>query len=140
MLALTSKGRTFSYPLSKNANLHGQLGYRKFDTASPTSPTRVPMELIPKSIKDPYAKSSRFIRLPSLDQVVPETEGKDDGVSEGVYCDRLFEVPALRGVAVDQAVAGSRTSFVKTKGEGRVLAWGANEFGWEYCLSCCFAC
>jgi len=44
-------------------------------------------------------------------------------------CDRLFEVPALRGVDVQQAVAGDRTSFVVTQRDGRVLAWGANEYG-----------
>jgi len=38
-------------------------------------------------------------------------------------------VPALRGVDVRQAVAGDRTSFVVTRRDGRVLAWGANEYG-----------
>lgn len=45
------------------------------------------------------------------------------------FCDRLFEVPALRGVDVGQIAAGDRTSFIVTRRDGRVLGWGANEYG-----------
>lgn len=41
----------------------------------------------------------------------------------------LFEIPSLKGVDVAQAVAGTRSSYVRTKKEGRVLGFGANEFG-----------
>jgi alpha-tubulin suppressor-like RCC1 family protein len=44
------------------------------------------------------------------------------------FSDRLFEVPALRGVNVVQIAACARSSFVRTD-TGRVLGWGANDFG-----------
>ncbi|KAH8117476.1 RCC1/BLIP-II [Phellopilus nigrolimitatus] len=108
LLALTSSGRTFAHPISKNANTHGQLG--------------VSVELIPRAILDPYANVSlrpRFRKQP--------TAGLDDTSIR--FCDRLYEVPSLRGIKVAQAVAGARSSFVRTEIEGRVLAWGANEYG-----------
>jgi alpha-tubulin suppressor-like RCC1 family protein len=37
LLALTSSGRTFVHPITKNANSHGQLGFRKFDIPDPSS-------------------------------------------------------------------------------------------------------
>ena len=43
-------------------------------------------------------------------------------------CNVLFEIPALSGIRISQIAAGSRTSFVRTS-DGRVLGWGANEFG-----------
>lgn len=44
------------------------------------------------------------------------------------FSDRFFEVPALRGVRVVQIAAGTRSSFVRTD-TGRVLGWGANDYG-----------
>jgi hypothetical protein len=41
--------------------------------------------------------------------------------------------PALRGVKVVQIAAGARSSFVRTD-TGRVLGWGANDYG--YVISC----
>ncbi len=129
MLALTSTGRTFSYPLSRNANRYGQLGYRKFDNASPSSSSsaRVPVELVPKSVADPYAKASRFARATPSSQ--DEAVAEDSADESRVFCDRLFEVTSLKGIKVEQVVAGARASFIRTQGEGRVLAWGANEYG-----------
>jgi alpha-tubulin suppressor-like RCC1 family protein len=128
MLALTSTGRTFSYPLSRNANRYGQLGYRKFDNASPSSSSaRVPVELVPKSVADPYAKASRFARATPSSQ--DEAAAEDSADESRVCCDRLFEVKSLKGIKVEQVVAGARGSFIRTQGEGRVLAWGANEYG-----------
>jgi alpha-tubulin suppressor-like RCC1 family protein len=43
--------------------------------------------------------------------------------------DKFFEVPALRGVDVVQVAACSRSSFVRTDA-GRVLGWGANDYGY----------
>lgn len=60
-----------------------------------------------------------------MDNVDPEVPLDDSSLE---FSDKLFEVPALRGIEVSQIAAGSRSSFVKTKA-GRVLGWGANEFG-----------
>jgi len=141
LLALTSSGRTFAHPFTLGSNSHGQLGFDKFDVPKrpsgeqsqrPHGHTRIPVELTPKAIADPYAKSSPAIRrVTSSTQEQSEASGNsasewDDRDIRS--SDRLFEVPALRGVQVDQIAAGSRNSFVKTK-SGRVLGWGANEFG-----------
>ncbi|KAG6335847.1 hypothetical protein ID866_3237 [Astraeus odoratus] len=134
LLALTSAGRTFSHPVDRDANSHGQLGLRKVDLpavphdASPASATvaRVTVDLIPKSIADPYAKASSHSRTAlssGTSQHLNMIHDKDIRFS-----DSLFEIPALRGVKVKQITAGSRSSYVNTD-EGRVLSWGANEFG-----------
>jgi alpha-tubulin suppressor-like RCC1 family protein len=44
------------------------------------------------------------------------------------FCPHLFEIPILKGVEVVQVEAGGRSSFVRTA-NGRVLGWGANEYG-----------
>ncbi|KDQ59428.1 hypothetical protein JAAARDRAFT_153233 [Jaapia argillacea MUCL 33604] len=137
LLALTSSGRVFAHPITKNANSHGQLGFRKFDIPDPTShpsqkeaPNRLQVELIPKSVLDPYAFASPAIRSSSS-----QAPASDGGVTGGVktsatatFSDRLLELPALKGIKVDQIAVGSRSSYVKTD-SGRVLGWGANEYG-----------
>lgn len=128
MLALTNTGRTFSYPINKDANAFGQLGIRKIDIPS-GSTTRSVLELLPKIEVDPYANANISIRkqkIPHDDLVLGSSTSPN---SLTVFCDRLFEIPSLRGVEVAQAVAGNRSSFVVTRPEGRVLAWGANEYG-----------
>lgn len=141
LLALTSAGRTFAHPVTLKANTHGQLGFRKFDIPAPASAehslghARLSIELTPKSIADPYAKST-----PAIRQAPSSEESKDRNAALLAslddctirFSDKLFEVPALRGVHVDAIAAGSRSSFAKTT-SGRVLGWGANEFG---CASC----
>jgi alpha-tubulin suppressor-like RCC1 family protein len=137
LLALTSSGRTFVHPISKDANTHGQLGFRKFDIPDPSSPTsasRLHVELTPRAVADPYAKNSRYAReSPSGSSaaaaLLPVSENLinlDD--TNLKFSDRFFEVPALRGVHVTQIAAGSRSSFVRTD-MGRVLGWGANDYG-----------
>ncbi|KAI0261837.1 regulator of chromosome condensation 1/beta-lactamase-inhibitor protein II [Gloeopeniophorella convolvens] len=134
LLALTSSGRTFAHPISKNANTHGQLGLRKFDIPDPSSSTptsRLHVELTPRAVVDPYAKSSRYARQtsssgPTLSPISENLVSVDDRVIN--FSDRFFEVPALRGVHVVQIAAGSRSSFVRTD-NGRVLGWGANDYG-----------
>ena len=102
---------------------------------------------------DPYANSTRVARAisPKLEPLleglvkpesaptIQERKALDlQPVSESLrgiddssihWSDRLFEVPALRGVKVQQAVAGGRSSYVLTD-KGRVLSWGSNEFGY----------
>lgn len=138
MLALTSTGRTFAYPINIKANANGQLGLRKFDIPAPqtTSPfsSRVPVELVPKIVSDPYSKASPYNRVeatPPSTPVAVSVPGVLPGIDDNNlrFCDRLFEVPSLKGIRVAQAVAGGRTSFVRTIEEGRVLGWGANEYG-----------
>lgn len=136
LLALTSSGRTFAHPISMNANSHGQLGFRRFDVPSPATAglphghARVPVELTPKSIADPYAKASPAIRRVSASPDEHGAAGAAGGLDDKSirFSDRLFEVPALKGVYVDRIAVGARTSFAKTT-SGRVLGWGANEFG-----------
>lgn len=79
------------------------------------------MELIPEMQLDPLANSTPYSRT-------------NNAVSSQLVEDRpvakiLYEIPSLKGIAVAQAVAGDRTSYVLTKESGRVLAWGANEYG-----------
>jgi len=127
LLALTSSGRTFAHPISAKANTHGQLGFRKFDiptqsSGAISSPSRLAVELTPKILTDPYAKTSASSR--------PETPSSDTlrlfDDEDIRFSDTLFEIPGLRGIKVAQVVAAGRTSFVRTD-SGKVLGWGANE-------------
>lgn len=122
LLALTSTGRTFAHPLSHKANSHGQLGMRHVGFhADGVSHT---IDLVPDVVKDPYALTSPRGRAPPPRQTIPNVvEPKD---LEG--CNVLFEIPALNGIRISQIATGSRSSFVGTS-DGRVLGWGANEFG-----------
>ncbi|OAX36598.1 RCC1 BLIP-II protein [Rhizopogon vinicolor AM-OR11-026] len=133
LLALTSSGRTFTHPMNKSANTHGQLGLRKFDIPAPpisiASPPRVPVELVPRAVADPFAKASPFARV-SVSSAPPATSSNLDGIDDQHirFSDSLFEIPSLKGIKVSQIAAGGRSSFIVTD-SGRVLGWGANEFG-----------
>jgi len=139
LLGLTSSGRTFMHPITKNANSNGQLGFRKFDTPDPcsaTSASRLHVELTPRAVADPYARSSRYTR-PSASAtaggLLPVSENLVDVDDTNLkFSDRFFEVPALRGVKVVQIAACARSSFVRTD-TGRVLGWGANDYGHVIC-------
>jgi alpha-tubulin suppressor-like RCC1 family protein len=134
LLALTSKGRTFVHPISRNANTHGQLGlHRMIHVLQPglhPDKARVEVDLIPKSVKDPYALSSPAIRdqRQSKQQNVSPEDGTLSSIDDSDirFCDTLYEMPSLAGVSIAQVVAGARTSFARTE-NGRVLGWGANE-------------
>lgn len=123
LLALTSDGRTFAHPLTKNANSHGQLGIRSIDIPYPSSSARHSIQLIPKSILDPFAKESRATRPQT--SVDPLADVDDQNIR---FCDKLFEIPSLKDVKIAQIATGGRSSFART-GTGRVLGWGANDFG-----------
>ncbi|KAL5532991.1 hypothetical protein ACEPAF_4765 [Sanghuangporus sanghuang] len=134
LLALTSKGRTFAHPLSKNANSYGQLGIRRVSLPKDSgsgSTDRIAVDLVPKAVADPYANISRTKRIvaPTAEELEEESAPSEPEKPNIRYCDRLYEVPSLKGVRMAQAVAGARSSFVRTEAEGRVLAWGANEYG-----------
>ncbi|EJD52889.1 RCC1/BLIP-II [Auricularia subglabra TFB-10046 SS5] len=109
LLALTSAGRVFAHPISLAANAYGQLGFRKVDV--PAADPKQPRVELTLNAKEPAAAP----------------EGIDDDSIR--FCDKLFDVPALSEVKAAQVVAGDRSSFVRTAQEGRVLAWGANEYG-----------
>ncbi|KAF8061531.1 regulator of chromosome condensation 1/beta-lactamase-inhibitor protein II [Lyophyllum atratum] len=132
VLAVTSRGRTFAHPVNKNANAYGQLGLRKFQIPDPsvhhrsTAHGHLEVELIPKSIADPYAKSTRATR-PNPERTMSENLANIDDTSIR-FCTNFFEIPVLKGVDVAQVATGGRTSFVRTT-TGRVLGWGANEYG-----------
>ena len=83
-------------------------------------------ELTPKSLVDPFWNSSRSDRITPASTVSDNLVNIDD--SKIRFCLSLFEIPVLRGVDVGQIAAGSRTSFARTT-DGRVLGWGANEYG-----------
>lgn len=133
LLALTSSGRTFTHPISKNANTYGQMGIRKISLpaiSSSASAERKTIDLVPKAVADPYANVSRTQRgLPVVEELSEETSIPEAEKTDSIFCDRLFEIPSLKGIKVAQAVASARSSFVRTEAEGRVLAWGANEHG-----------
>ncbi|KAJ8078596.1 hypothetical protein PM082_012879 [Marasmius tenuissimus] len=136
LLALTSSGKAFAHPITKEANAYGQLGIRKIQlpqasatgSSSQDSETAT-IELIPKSLADPYAKSTPAIRESKKDGTNPEKNilSQVDDSSIG-FCPTAFEIPSLKGLKVKQLVAGGRTSFALTE-TSRVLGWGANEFG-----------
>ena len=126
LLALTSTGRTFTHPLSHKANSHGQLGMRHLEF--PADGVSHTVDLIPDVVKDPYALSTPRGRAPPPQQ----TSVAEPKNLEG--CGVLFEIPALSGIRISQIATGSRTSFVRTS-DGRVLGWGANEFGFVISVS-----
>ena len=89
------------------------------------------VELIPKSLADPLWNSSRSERITPANTVSDNLVNVDD--SKIRFCLSLFEIPVLRGVDIAQIAAGSRTSFARTT-NGRVLGWGANEYGFASAL------
>uniref|UniRef100_A0A0W0FU55 Uncharacterized protein n=1 Tax=Moniliophthora roreri TaxID=221103 RepID=A0A0W0FU55_MONRR len=122
LLALTSLGRAFAHPITKDANAYGQLGFRKVEFPSSSKGTEtVTVELVPKYIVDPYAKSAPSTRASK------QTEREHNFLSTW-FCPTIFEIPSLKDIKIDQLVAGGRSSFALTK-TGRVLGWGANEYG-----------
>ncbi|KAH9989777.1 regulator of chromosome condensation 1/beta-lactamase-inhibitor protein II [Russula vinacea] len=128
LLALTSSGRALVHPITKNANSHGQLGFRKFDIPDPSSAasaSRLHVELTPRAVANPYAKSSRYARESSVSAaagLLPVSENLVDVDDTNIkFSDRFFEVPALRGVNVVQIAA--------VHGAVSVLGWGANDYG-----------
>ena len=82
------------------------------------------IDLVPDAVKDPYALTSPRGRVSSPRQTIPSVVDPKD--LEG--CNVLFEIPALNEIRIAQIATGSRTSFARTP-DGRVLGWGANEFG-----------
>lgn len=48
--------------------------------------------------------------------------------SDPRFATTLTQIPALAGIKIDQVAASDRSSFVRTD-EGRVLGFGANDFG-----------
>lgn len=96
---------------------------RAIDSTNPTGPLIV-TELVPKIQLDPFATTTPFIR--------PRADAAPNDKIEEEMANLLYEIPALKGVQVSKAVANDRSSYVITKEQGRVLAWGANEYGSVY--------
>jgi hypothetical protein len=114
------------------ANSHGQLGFQKFAVPDPAAPitgksTHLHIDLVPKSLSDPFWKASRSVRV-SSDAAAPEDNLANVNDKNIRFCPYIYEIPALRGIELAQIAAGFRTSFGRTP-NGRVLGWGANEFG-----------
>ncbi|KAG8928790.1 hypothetical protein FRC02_006464, partial [Tulasnella sp. 418] len=130
LLALTSDGRTFATPITSSANSNGQLGIRKLLLPSKESSgleKKVTIELLPKAAVDPFAMATPAVRRSTGNMATTVSETFDD--EDVRYSDTLFEIPSLKGLKVSQAVANERASYVLTANEGKVLAWGANEYG-----------
>ncbi|KAF8352341.1 regulator of chromosome condensation 1/beta-lactamase-inhibitor protein II [Amanita rubescens] len=124
LLAVTSKGRTFVHPVNMQANSYGQLGMRKVEVQNDSASFAV--DLVPKSVVDPFVKASLVNRGPHPSGTSEEVSKFDDKSIH--FCPYLFEIPVLKGVLVEQVAAGSKSSFARTN-TGRVLAWGANRHG-----------
>lgn len=104
---------------------------RQISVQDPTNAfTRIPVELNPVTPGDERRIRNAVEDAPRLNNqnsmITPEDPINDKRVG---YCDRLFEVPTLRGIEIAQIATGDRTSFAVTRQHGRVLGWGANEFG-----------
>lgn len=105
---------------------------RQISIQDPTNAfTRIPVELNPVTPGDERRIRTRNVvedasRLNQNSTIIPEDPINDKRVG---YCDRLFEVPTLRGIEIAQIATGDHTSFAVTRQHGRVLGWGANEFG-----------
>ena len=132
LLTLTSRGRAFALPISSDANSHGQLGTRKVqafnsapvgtetDASSAAPQQHSAIDLVPKSQLDPFANVSPFTRASD------KSEGQS---AQRKLVPLLYEIPSLRGITISKIVASDRSSYALTKDGGRVLAWGANEYG-----------
>lgn len=133
LLALTSKGRAFGHPVTKKANAYGQLGFQKISVTDPASlktghNTHFHVDLVPKSLRDPFLKASRSIRAAPDTQPAQSDELSALDDTSVRFCPFVYEIPVLRGVDLSQIAAGARSSFARTP-SGRVLGWGANEYG-----------
>ena len=138
---MTSSGRTFAHPLSDQANAYGQLGIRKFDIPnSQTSSSRKQIELIPKAIANPFGNKTAYsrssnpltasaLRVSDSTEAGQGTNTESKDSDEEFSSDKLFEIPSLKGIKVAQAAAGAHSSYIRTAEGGRVLAWGANQYG-----------
>ncbi|KAK0197250.1 regulator of chromosome condensation 1/beta-lactamase-inhibitor protein II [Armillaria mellea] len=116
LLALTNTGRAFSHPVNSNANIYGQLGFRKIAVPNPSHPfghSALPVQLVPKSIS-------------GIRSGQEHEAWKDNDTIR--FCPTIYEIPSLQGVPVSQVAGGGRNSFIRTI-SGRVLGWGANEYG-----------
>jgi alpha-tubulin suppressor-like RCC1 family protein len=125
LLARTSNGRALALALGPRANSHGQLGLRRISTSTPGEER----ELLPDSVirdRNPEMRAAPPITIRSPSQPKPTSVAVEDDIR---FAGAAFqEIPALHGIQVAQLAAGARNSLARTE-DGRVLAWGANEFG-----------
>ncbi|KAK2460566.1 hypothetical protein APHAL10511_007036 [Amanita phalloides] len=129
LLAVTSKGRTFAHPVNMHANNYSQLGMRKVEVQNdPKVGIResFAVDLVPRSVVDPFIRASNVNHQAGSSSESDKVSRVDDKSIH--FCHYFFEIPVLRGVVIEQVAAGSRSSFGRTS-TGRVLAWGANEYG-----------
>jgi hypothetical protein len=146
---LTTTGRVLAHPLDAAANSHGQLGVRRIMRSNEEGDKEeelVPLPLRARGISA-LPPPPTWEKLINMRQPEPEkgTEAADatpkavsrkptqasqaEPVDSGLtYSTHLFEVPSLKGIEIAQIAAGARSSFALTP-DGRVLAWGANEYG-----------
>lgn len=102
LLAVTTKGRTFSLPLSPSGNTHRQLGTRQIFEAPFPVPT--------------FAASA----ISMSSNLPPESDPR--------FATKLTEIPSLSAIDIAQVATSDRASFVRTT-NGRVLGFGANGYG-----------
>ncbi|KAG7452648.1 RCC1/BLIP-II [Guyanagaster necrorhizus] len=116
LLALTNMERAFAHPVNSNANVYGQLGFRRIqvpDLSHPFGHSVLPVQLVPRSLSD--VRSGK-----------DQEAWKDNDTIR--FSPTIYEIPSLRDVSVSQVAAGGRNSFIRTT-TGKVLGWGANEYG-----------
>jgi alpha-tubulin suppressor-like RCC1 family protein len=123
LLALTSSGRAFAHPITQNANAFGQLAIRNIEQRLPSGELAA-VDLKPKPLPDLLGNVGiNLIPAPSASLAPAKVE-------KAFNCPFIYEIPSLVGIRMRQLVAGGRSSFAVTD-SGRVLGWGANEFGCE---------
>lgn len=116
ILALTSKGRTFSMGINPSGNSHSQLGTRTvLPFGNPDRNPTTPEPLIPLLAPSSSPSQDVMSALP--------------GTHDIRYNTAMNQITSLSGIEIAQIAAGENTSFFRTKGEGRVLGLGANAFG-----------
>lgn len=158
LLALSTRGRTFSVPIDEKANVYGQMGVRRVLLNAPATPdskaTHTETILEPRmlaEVDNPRAPPNASL-LPSwaLPPGVPESNPSSKPVAPTLpttpsdppprpasltepptsirFCTTLHEVPALRNVPIAQLAAGTEHSIARTT-DGRVLGWGRHTHG-----------
>lgn len=158
LLALSSKGRTFSTPIDTDGNAYGQLGTRRIILGTKEHFVEMVMEprmlteveqrpafhqtqVLPawalppgfeedsKTKKPVTGPENRGIYVRNRIGNVEGTDGEVVAPTANIrYCTTLHEIPTLKGLEVAQIAAGSDHSIARTS-RGQVLGWGRQTHG-----------
>ncbi|PWN21427.1 RCC1/BLIP-II [Microstroma glucosiphilum] len=155
LIALSSKGRTFSLPIDSNGNIYGQLGSRKVILNAPATPgskaTKVDAVLEPRILGQASAMNlpANAVTLPSWalppgkEAMAAKSQPKSTATTPAQasapaylsepgdsirFCTTLSEIPSLRQVAIADIAVGNEHNLARTH-DGRVVAWGRHTHG-----------